>query len=184
VNVAQEGAAQGEVRVAGIGMARDSGDWVPGVVANYVLGGSTITGRLGSNLREEKGWTYGVRSGFAAGVRPAGWTVETAVGAEVTAEAISEIQGELRRMVDEPVSADELTRARDSLILSLPRAFETPMRIVSRLATAEAFGLEPDYWSTFADRVRRVTVDQVQEMSRRYFDPENTVKVAVGPRIE
>lgn len=184
VNIVVDDAAQGEVRVGTIGMARDSADWVPGVVANYVLGGSTITGRLGSNLREEKGWTYGVRSGFAAGVRPAGWTVETAVGAEVTAQALSEIHQELRRMVEQPVSADELARAKDSLILSLPRAFETPMRIVSRFATVEAFELQPDYWSGYAERVRQVTIEQVQEMSARYFDPDKSVRIAVGPPIE
>lgn len=184
VNIVEEGAAQGEIRVAGPGMARNSADWVPGIVANYVLGGSTITGRLGSNLREQKGWTYGVRSGFAAGIRPSGWTVDTAVGAEVAADAIREIRQELHAMVDAPISTDELERAKDSLILSLPRAFETPSRIVSRFATLEAFGLEPDYWSEFADRVRGVTTDQVQEMSRRYFDPNAMVSVAVGPPIE
>jgi zinc protease len=59
---------QGEIRVAGLGMARSDNDWIPGAVANFVLGGRTITGRLGSNLREDRGWTYGVRSGFAAGL--------------------------------------------------------------------------------------------------------------------
>lgn len=184
VNVVEAGAAQGEIRVAGPGMARNSADWIPGIVANYVLGGSTITGRLGSNLREKKGWTYGVRSGFAAGVRPSGWSVETAVGAEVTADAVREIRRELQRMVDTEVSADELKRAKDALILSLPRAFETPMRIVSRFATLEAFGLEPDYWSSFADSVRRVTAEQIREIANRYFDPDAMVSVAVGPSIE
>ena len=184
VNIVEDGAAQGELRVAGPGMPRSSPDWVPAIVANYVLGGSTITGRLGSNLREEKGWTYGVRSGFSAGIGPSGWTVETAVGAEVAAEAVREIQDELRRMVEVRVSTDELERAKDALILSLPRAFETPMRIVSRFATMEAFGLETDYWSSFADRAKQVTVEQVQEMSERYFNPDAMVSVAVGPSIE
>lgn len=184
VNIVEDGAPQGELRIAGAGMARNSPDWVPAIVANYVLGGSTITGRLGSNLREEKGWTYGVRSGFAAGIGPSGWTVETAVGAEVAADAVREIHFELRRMVDAAVSSDELERAKDALILSLPRAFETPMRIVSRFATMEAFGLEADYWSSFADRVRRVSGEQVQEMAARYFDPDAMVSVAVGPSIE
>ena len=65
-------AAQAEIRIAGRGLPRASQDWIPAAVANYILGGSTITGRLGANLREDKGWTYGARSGFGTAVQPGG----------------------------------------------------------------------------------------------------------------
>jgi len=178
-----EDSAQAEIRVAGLGLPRSSPDWIPAAVANYILGGSTITGRLGANLREEKGWTYGVRSGFAAGVHPGGWIVETAVGAEVAADALGEIDSELRRMVEEDVSGEELERAKEALILSLPRAFETPARIVSRLATVEAYELEVDYWERFRERVERVTQEQVRRIATTCFDPERLVRVVVGPRV-
>jgi zinc protease len=184
LSVEWEDSAQAEIRVAGLGLPRSSPDWVPAAVANYILGGSTITGRLGANLREEKGWTYGVRSGFAAGVHPGGWVVETAVGAEVAADAVIEIEAELRRIAEEPVSAEDLERAKEALILSLPRAFETPPRIVSRLATIEAYGLEPDYWNRFPERVERVTREEVQRIAAACFAPERLVRVVVGPRLE
>src|SRR5690606_14160791 len=98
---------------------------------------STITGRLGANLREEKGWTYGVRSGFSAGLQRGAWGVETAVDDEVSDAAVAEILGELERFCAEPVGEDELRRAKDAMVLSLPRAFESPARIVSRFATLE-----------------------------------------------
>lgn len=179
-----EDAAQGEIRFAGLGIARDSPDWIPAAVANYLVGGSTITGRLGANLREDKGWTYGVRSGFSANVQAGGWVVETAVGAETTFDAIREIEGELQRMADEPVEPEELERAREAIILSLPRAFETPGRIVSRFATLEAYALEKDYWSRFAERVQRVTAEEVMAVARACFVPERLAKIAVGPARE
>ncbi|MQA90537.1 MAG: hypothetical protein GEU90_09920 [Gemmatimonas sp.] len=177
-----EDSAQGEIRVAGLGIPRNSPDWVPATVANYILGGSTITGRLGANLREDKGWTYGVRSVFVPGLHPGGWIVETAVGAEVTMDALEEIERELQRMVDEPVSAEELTRASEALILSLPHAFETPGRIVSRLATVEAFDLEHDYWHRFPERIHRVTREEIRSIAVTCFSPDRLARVIVGPK--
>ncbi|HET7273762.1 MAG TPA: pitrilysin family protein [Longimicrobiaceae bacterium] len=173
-------AAQSQIRVGGIGLARKSPDWIPASVANFILGGSTITGRLGANLREDKGWTYGVRSGFAAGLDSGGWAVETAVDVEVAEQAVQEIVNELSRMVTEPVDEADLRRAKDAIILSLPRAFETPGRIVSRLAALMTYDLPVDYWETYAGRVEEVTADEVQRIASQFFDPDRLVRVVVG----
>lgn len=180
VRVPWEDARQSEIRVGGLGMRRNSPDWIPAAVANYLLGGSTITGRLGANLREEKGWTYGVRSGFSANLRIGGWAIETAVDAEVAEAALAEIRGELVRFLAEPVPEAELRRAKDALILSLPRAFETPGRIVSRLAAVEVFGLREDYWESFAARVEAVDRDEILRIAHACFDPARLAAVTVG----
>ena len=173
-------ARQAEIRLGGRGMSRSSDDWVAAAVANYLLGGSTITGRLGANLREDKGWTYGVRSGFSASVQTGAWGIETAVDASVATAAIDEIVRELTRFLAEPVSEAELRRGKDALILSLPRAFETPGRIVSRLATVEAYGLPQDYWQRFPERVEAVDRDEVLRIAHSYFDPARLLAVSVG----
>lgn len=173
-------AAQSEIRIAGPGLDRRSDDWMAGAVANYVLGGSTITGRLGANLREDKGWTYGARSAFHPGLAIGGWEASTAVDVEVTADAVAEMIAEMRRMATEPVSEDEMRRAKDALILSLPRLFETPSGLAGRFVTVEAFGLPDDYWEGYADRIEAVTADDVLRISRQCFDPERLVRVVVG----
>jgi zinc protease len=173
-------ASQGEIRFAGLGMRRASPDWVPAAVANYLLGGSTITGRLGANLREDKGWTYGVRSGFAAALNRGGWVIETAVGVEVVDAAVAEITAEIERFTAEPVPPEELRRAKQALILSLPRAFETPGRIIARLGTVEAYGLEQNYWERFPAMVEAVTAEDVLRIARTYFPLDGLVRVAVG----
>lgn len=177
---AWDDAAQSEIRVAGVGMHRRHPDWVKAGVTNFILGGSTITGRLGANLREDKGWTYGVRSAFTAGVAPGGWAVETAVDVEVTAGALREIEREIRRLIDEPVPGDELRRAQDALMLSLPRVFETPAGVASRLATVEAYGLPHDWWERFPAEVDAVTTDDVRRIAAAHFAPERLVRVVVG----
>lgn len=184
VVVPWEDAAQSEIRMVSPGMTRRAEDWIAGAVANYVLGGSTITGRLGANLREEKGWTYGAKSAFSAGVSPGGWTADTAVDVEVTEAAVREMLGEMRRLATEPVPAEELRRAKDALVLSLPRAFENPGRVAGRLASIEAYGLPLDYWESYPARVEAVTAEDVLRIAREHFHPERVVTVVVGGGIE
>ena len=179
--VARPDSAQGELRFGARGMPRTSDDWIPGAVTNYLLGGSTITGRLGANLREDKGWTYGVRSAFTAAVQSGGWIIETAVEAEVVDEAITEVVTEIRRLIDEPVPEEELRRAKDALILSLPRVFETPGRIVGRFSALEAYGLPEDYWERFPEAVERTSAEDVRRIASTYFSPERLRRVVVGP---
>lgn len=171
---------QAEIRFGGPGMRRDAEEWIPAALANYLVGGSTITGRLGANLREDKGWTYGVRSGFSGTLQTGAWGIETAVDTEVADAAIEEIVEELERFCGEPVPEDELRRGKDALILSLPRAFETAGRIVARMATVELFGLTPDYWDRFPDRVEVTSAEEIQQIARRFFDPEQLAVVTVG----
>ncbi|HKP74455.1 MAG TPA: pitrilysin family protein, partial [Longimicrobiaceae bacterium] len=180
VAVPWEDAAQSEIRIIGMGMARRDPDWLRAAVANFLLGGSTITGRLGANLREDKGWTYGVRSSFSSGLARSGWMAETAVDVEVAADAVSEMLREMRRLVDEPVGDAELRRAKDALMLSLPRIFETPSGVASRLATLEAYDLPRDWWERFPAAVEAVTADDVQRIAREHFDPDALVRVVVG----
>jgi zinc protease len=175
-----EDAAQSEIRIAGPGIARRDPEWVRAGVTNFLLGGSTITGRLGANLREDKGWTYGARSAFSAGVVEGGWVAETAVDVAVTADAVSEMLREMRRLAQEPVDEGELRRAKDALMLSLPRMFETPSGVASRLATIEAYGLPHDWWDRFPAEVEAVTVDDVARIARQHFDPDRLVRVVVG----
>ncbi len=180
VVVREDDAAQSEIRLGATGIDRRSPEWFAAGVANYVLGGSTITGRLGANLREEKGWTYGARSAFHAGLQGGAWIVDTAVDVDVTADAVAEIVGEARRMASEPVGDDELRRAKDALMLSLPRAFETAAGIASRFVTVEAFGLADDYWERYPERVEAVTAGDALGVARRMFTPERLVRVVVG----
>lgn len=179
-HVAWEDAAQAELRVAGMGLARTAPEWIPAAVANYILGGSTITSRLGANLREQKGWTYGVRSGFAPGIQQGGWAVETAVEREVAAVATEEILREITRLIEDGVPAAELRRTKEAMILSLPRAFETASRVVSRFATLEAYGLPDDYWEHYAAAIEAVSEAEVVGAAAALFAPERLVRVQVG----
>ena len=171
---------QAEIRLATAGIPRTSDRWISAAVTNYLLGGSTITGRLGANLREEKGWTYGAGSAFNPARGSGIWMASTAVEASVANEAVREMMEEVRRLGSEPVTAYELRTAQDALVLSLARAFETVEARTARFASVDVFGLEEDYWERLTDNVRAVSPTEVRETARTLLGPDRLVRVVVG----
>ncbi len=161
------------------GLRRASDDFVPATVAFQVLGGGSSS-RLYRNLREEKGYTYGIYarsdSRKLAGVS---WVVGS-VKAEITGPALAELLSELRRLRDEPVPEAELADAKNALVLSLPADFATAGAIAGRLAELAVHGLPDDYWNRYADLVRKVTADDVRRVAKEYLDPAKLTIVMVG----
>jgi predicted Zn-dependent peptidase len=161
------------------GLQRSSDDFVTATVTFQVLGGG-MASRLFRNLREDKGYTYGV---YARGDSRKLGGVSFVVGsvkAEVTGAALKELLVELRRLRDEPVPEGELRDAKDALALSLPADFATAGSTAGRLAELAVHGLPDDYWNHYADRVRKVTADEVKRFAERYLDPAKLTLVMVA----
>jgi predicted Zn-dependent peptidase len=161
------------------GLRRSSEDYVVGTVAFQVLGGG-MASRLFRNLREDKGYTYGVYARGDARKLAGASVVVGSVKADVTGAALKELFGEIRRMREEPVPAQELEEAKDSLILSLPATFATASATAGRLADLVVNGLPDDYWNRYAELVRKVTPDDVKRFADRYLDPTKLTLVMVA----
>jgi predicted Zn-dependent peptidase len=161
------------------GLARSSPDYVAATVAFQVLGGGSAS-RLFRNLREEKGYTYGVYAMGEARRLAGASVVAGSVKADVTGAALKELLAELRRLREEPVPAAELADAKDALVLSLPADFSSAGGIAGRLGELALHGLPDDYWNRYADEVREVDAAAVQEVARRYLDPSRMTLVLVA----
>ncbi|HEX6589739.1 MAG TPA: pitrilysin family protein [Longimicrobiales bacterium] len=179
--VDKPGAAQSEIRVGQIGVARDTPDYFPLLVMNTMLGGS-FTSRLNMNLREDKGYTYGARSGFDQRMGAGPFTAAAAVETAVTDSAVVEFLREMRRIRDERVSDAELDRAVNYIAYGLARRFETTGDIASNVADAELYALGDDYFDRYVARVRAVTADDVHRVARTYLDPAHWAIVIAGDR--
>jgi predicted Zn-dependent peptidase len=161
------------------GLQRSSDDFVTATVAFQVLGGG-MASRLFRNLREDKGYTYGV---YARGDSRKLGGVSFVVGsvkAEVTGAALKELLHELRRLRDEPVPEGELGDAKDALALSLPADFATAGSTAGRLAELAVHGLPDDYWNHYAERVRKVSAEDVKRFAERHLDPAKLTLVMVA----
>jgi zinc protease len=149
------------------------------LVGNAILGG-LFNSRVNMNLREEKGWTYGARTSFHFRREPGPFVGQTAVETGVAAEALSEFVRETERMLEEAPGEDEMELARNSLVLSLPRQFETASQVSSKLVTQVVYDLPDDYWMRYRERVEGVTPAGVLEALRAHLDPAEMTRVIVG----
>jgi zinc protease len=136
------------------------------------------------NLREEHGYTYGANSQFQFRRAAGPFQIASGVRTDVTAPAVSEIFKEIRGMIEKPVSADELQKAKDSLSNSLPGAFESSANAVGNFSNVFIYNLGLDYYSRYAEQVNAVTTDQALAVSKKYLVPGNMVVIAVGDRAK
>ena len=183
VLVDKPGAQQTAVRVTTLGPARSTPDYPALQVMNAALGG-LFTSRINNNLREEKGYTYGVYSQFQYRRGPGPFTVAGDVRTDVTGASVSEILREIRDMRAKPMAAKELDNVRNSLMLSLPGQFDTNRSVGASLANTFVYGLPLDYYSTLPERFAKVTAASAQSVAKRYLDPAKLVVVAVGDRAK
>jgi len=180
VVIDRPGAAQAAVRVGHVGLHRLDPDFTDALVVNHVLGGQ-FTSRLNSKLREEKGFTYGVRSGFDARRAAGPFSVSASLQTDRLAEALDDLRREILALLDDrPPTPAELDDARRSLIEGQARHFETPPALVSRFASLFVHGLPMDEHARFPERLAAVTVNSLRETARRQIRPDSLVYVVVA----
>ncbi|MEO7272505.1 MAG: pitrilysin family protein [Vicinamibacterales bacterium] len=164
--------------LGGQSMKRTDPDYERLNVANRVLGGTM--GRLFRHLREEKGYTYGIGSGFSA-LRHIGlWTGSTSVRTEVTEAALTDFLAEIAMMRDTPVPDDELADAKNAIVAGFALSLESPPQMLGYYTDNWIYGLPADYWDTYPARISAVTAADVQAAARKYWDPSRLQIVAVG----
>jgi zinc protease len=170
---------QTTVVLGNIAIDRRDPDYIPLTVANHILGGGTAA-RLFLNLREEKGYTYGVYSRFTAVKYPGPWRAGGDVRTEVTGGAMTEFLKEFQRMRDEKVPATELDEAKRAIVASFALSLESPSELLGDAIVRKIYGFPADYWDTYPAQVMAVTPDDIQRVSRKYINPDNLQVVAVG----
>lgn len=183
VIVDKPGARQTQLRVSCLGVPRSTPDYPALQVTNGVLGG-LFSSRINLNLREAHGYTYGAFSTFVYRRSAGPFLVASGVRTDVTAPSITEIFKELKRMGDEPVTADELALSRQSLVRSLPGDFETSSSAAGTFSNLYIYDLGLDYYSKYPALISGVNADLVQKAAKTYLVPDKMVVIAVGDKAE
>jgi zinc protease len=154
-------------------------EYVPLQVANQILGGGPQA-RLFLNLRENKGYTYGVYSSFSADIYPGPWTARTEVRTNVTDGSMHELLAEFQRLRDEKVPDPELDDARRSIVARFALDLESPVTLINDWLTVNYYGLPQDYWERYPEQIAQVNADAVQAAARKYVDRAHLQIVCVG----
>ena len=176
-------APQTVVRIGHAGVSRDDPDYYAIEVMNAVLG-SSFTSRLMTNLRTVHGYTYSASSSYAARVGPGPFLAGASVVTEKTDSSLVEFFRELERIREEPVSEEELQRARQYVAFGLPHDFETATQVAGHIAALKLYGLPVDYYDTYVERIMAVTAEDVQRVARRHVRPDESVVVLVGDQAQ
>ena len=180
--VHREQAAQSILAIGQLAPSRSTPDYAPLVVLNAALGGQFVS-RINLKLREEKGYTYGARTGFDWRKGHGTFSLEASVETRVTGEAITDALGELAAIRGErPVTAAELDLAKASLTRGYSRNFETAGQVARSVAQLALYDLPDAYFEEFVPKVRAVTGDDVTRVARQHLDPAKLTTVVVGDR--
>jgi zinc protease len=177
--VDRPGSVQTSLWLGGLGIERNSDDYFAVLVMNHILGGGPAS-RLFVNLREDKGYTYGVYSTFTGSAFPGVMVASTDVRTAVTEGALKELVAEIGRLGSESVPAPELANAKRALVGRFALSLDAPQTLVANLATQKIYGLPADYWDTYPARVEAVTPADIQRVARKYYDPGRLQIIAVG----
>lgn len=179
VLVPRENSVQSAVRIGRPAFSADDARAIPAALTNTILGGG-FDSRLMRNLREEKGYTYGARSGFGLARAGGAFQAQADVRNEVTGPAVGEFLKEFETMRTTSVGADELERAKR--FTAGTYLFQNQMQgaVASALAGNWLLGRPADYLSQYVGRAQQVTAAQVQAVAREFFDPATQNIVVVG----
>ena len=178
--VRRDGAAQSEIRIGRVCASRSTPDYHAMLALNAILGGQFVS-RLNMNLREDKGYTYGVRTGFELRRGRGPFVMQTSVATDKTAAAVHEALTEIRDIGSRrPATEGELTMAKAALGRGYPRAFETANQVARSVAQLALHELPDTYFEEFVPRLNAVTVDDVTRVARQHLDVSTMATLIVG----
>ena len=180
--VDKPGAAQSSFAIGLPGPPRSTSDYFALEVLNTMLGGM-FQSRLNANIREQKGYSYGVGSRFAYGKGPgsfeAGGEIVTAKSDSALIEFMKELKG-IRGA--RPITDEELKTAEDNLVQSLPQNFSSVRAVNGSISDLYLEDLPQDYYQNYTRNVRAVTKEDLTRVANKYIDPDHLAIVIVGDR--
>lgn len=172
-------AKQSVIRFGYPALAATDKDYYPATVMNYILGGGSFASQLTQQLRESKGYTYGINSGFSGTKAKGPFTIASSVRTNVTLESAQLIKDILQNYAKN-YSAKDLETTKSFLIKSNARAFETANAKLSMLDNISRYGWSADYIKQREAIVKNMTIADVQQLANQYLDINKMVWLVVG----
>jgi zinc protease len=174
------GSGQSVIFGAQLAPPQNSPDAIALQLVNSIFGGK-FSSRINMNLREDKHWSYGVRTVLppALGQRP--YISISAVQTDKTKESMVELVKEYKGIVDgRPVTAEELKDEQSNSTLGLPGSFETVQQLSGAYSNILQYRLPEDYYNTFTQKAMALTPDSANDIAKKYILPDHLVWVVVG----
>jgi zinc protease len=175
------GKSQSDLIIGTNGPMRRDPEFMPASIGNTILGQFGMMGRIGDVVREKSGLAYYAYSSLSAGLGPGSWEVSAGVNPQNVKKASDLIQDELKRFVQESVTADELADTKANFIGRLPLSLESNGGVANALLNIERHQLGLDYYHRYTDLINEVSAEDVLTTARKFIDPNRLVIAAAGP---
>jgi len=173
------GALQSAIRMGRIMFNKHHPDYIGMKILNTLAGGY-FGSRLMTNLREDKGYTYGIGSAVIPLLHSGYFFISCEVGSEVTTPAIREIESELQRLIDHPVDAGELDLVRNYMLGAFLRGIDGPFALADTYREVMEEGLDNRFYLQLIESVRSITAEELRDLAARYLDPASMHLLVVG----
>ena len=174
--------SQANIILGNLGIARKNPDFYAFQVMNYLLGGGGFASRLMDDIRVNRGLVYSVYSAFDPGLEPGPFIVALETKNATAGEAITQVVVQLRRIMTQPVTAEELKDAKSYLIGSFPRKMDSISKRAWLLGYVEVYGLGLDYPWRYSELIQHLTPGDIQKVAEKYLQPEKYLLVIVGKK--
>ena len=169
---------QGAIRMARPFPNRHHPDFPKVQVLNNIFGGF-FGSRLMSNIREDKGYTYGIYSYLMNQVFESGWIISTEAGKDVCEATVAEVYKEMEILRNEKVDEEELMLVRNYMMGSILGDLDGPFHIINRWKTLILNGLDENYFYHSMNIIRTISADELQQLAQKYLDPESFYELVV-----
>ena len=169
---------QGAIRIARPFPNRHNPDFMKVMVLNTVFGGF-FGSRLMSNIREDKGYTYGIHSYVQNHIHESAWLISTEAGKDVCEAAIEEIYKEMKLLREDLVEEDELMLVRNYLIGTILGDLDGPFQIMGRWKNLILNNLDGDYFYRSIETIKTISAEELRELAKKYLNPSAFYEIVV-----
>lgn len=173
-----EKSAQASIRLARSFGNRHHPDFLKAQVLNIVFGGF-FGSRLMANIREDKGYTYGIHSYLMGNKKENGWMISTEAGREVSEATISEVYKEMDLLRNEPVEEEELMLVKNFMMGSILGDLDGPFQMIARWKNIILNNLDNDFFNRYISNIKNITAAALQETANKYLIPEDFYELVV-----
>jgi zinc protease len=165
------------------GIDRKDPRYYAALVLNQILGGDTLSSRLGTEIRDRQGLTYGIYSYFQAGMNPGPFLIQMQTAPEDAQKAIASTISLLKEIQQKGLTSDEVNTAKRSITSQYPVALANPDELAETILRNQVYGLAPEELREFVNRIEAVTLEQVNQTAKELLRPDNLIVVTAGPAV-
>jgi predicted Zn-dependent peptidase len=177
--IKKEGALQSAIRIGRLMPNKLHPDYLGLQVFNTILGGY-FGSRLMNNIREDKGYTYGINSGIVSLKNGGYFFISTEVGADVTKDALKEIYKEIELLRTKEVSTEELDLVKNYMLGQLLQSCDGAFNMANLFESAKLYGLDYGFYNNYINTIKKITPKTIKALGVKYFNKIDLKEVVVG----